>query len=146
MSAPLYCCVRLCLAILYICLPALDVASSSFDFEKHKLFGVYGGVIYNIGDATNTQLDRRKLPCLPSNFRRSATSGDGASEGSLMAQPSDCHGGVASFEAWESTGTARFAIPSFEAGFLAVELTYGCMGSLFRHKELQGDWIKKPRS
>ena len=41
----LYCCVRLCLAILYICLPALDVASSSFDFEKHKLFGVYGGVI-----------------------------------------------------------------------------------------------------
>ena len=56
-----------------------------------------------------------------------------------MAQPSDCHGGVASFEAWEGTGTARFAIPSFEAGFLAVELTYGCMGSLFRHKELQGD-------
>ena len=42
----LYCCVRLCLAILYICLPALDVASSSFDFEKHKLFGVYGGVIF----------------------------------------------------------------------------------------------------
>ena len=41
----LYCCVRLCLAILYICLPALDVAGSSFDFEKHKLFGVYGGVI-----------------------------------------------------------------------------------------------------
>ena len=41
----LYCCVRLCLAILYIYLPALDVASSSFDFEKHKLFGVYGGVI-----------------------------------------------------------------------------------------------------
>ena len=58
----LYCCVCLCLAILYItfvsqlwaavaaclailCLPALDVASSSFDFEKHKLFGVYGGVI-----------------------------------------------------------------------------------------------------
>ena len=57
----LYCCVRLCLAILYVrlpalgccgrlclailCLPALDVASSSFDFEKHKLFGVYGGVI-----------------------------------------------------------------------------------------------------
>ena len=41
----LYCCVRLCLAILYICLPALDVASSSFDFEKHKLFGVYGGII-----------------------------------------------------------------------------------------------------
>ena len=37
------CCGRLCLAIL--CLPALDVASSSFDFEKHKLFGVYGGVI-----------------------------------------------------------------------------------------------------
>ena len=37
--------VRLCLAILYIYLPALDVASSSFDFEKHKLFGVYGGVI-----------------------------------------------------------------------------------------------------
>ena len=52
----LYCCVRLCLAILYICLPALgccgrlclailclpalDVASSSFD-----LLGVYGGVI-----------------------------------------------------------------------------------------------------
>ena len=42
----LYCCVRLCLAILYIYLPALDVASSSFDFEKHKLFGVYGGVIF----------------------------------------------------------------------------------------------------
>ena len=57
----LYCCVRLCLAILYICLPAvgccgrlrlailclpaLDVASSSFDIEKHKLFGVYGGVV-----------------------------------------------------------------------------------------------------
>ena len=57
----LYCCVRPCLAILYtclpalgccgrlclaiLCLPALDVASSSFDFEKHKLFGVYGGVI-----------------------------------------------------------------------------------------------------
>ena len=41
----LYCCVRLCLAILYICLPALDVASSSFDFEKHKLLVVYGGVI-----------------------------------------------------------------------------------------------------
>ena len=57
----LYCCVRLCLAILYICLPALgcsgrlclailclpalDVASSIFDFEKHKLLGVYGGVI-----------------------------------------------------------------------------------------------------
>ena len=40
----LYCCVRLCLAIL--CFPALDVASSSFDFEKHKLFGVYGSVIY----------------------------------------------------------------------------------------------------
>ena len=38
------CCGRLCLAIL--CLPALDVASSSFDFEKHKLFGVYGGVIF----------------------------------------------------------------------------------------------------
>ena len=37
------CCGRLCLAIL--CLPALDVASSSFDFGKHKLFGVYGGVI-----------------------------------------------------------------------------------------------------
>ena len=58
----LYCCVRLCLAILYICLPALgccgrlclailclpalDVASSSFDFEKHKLFAVYVGVIF----------------------------------------------------------------------------------------------------
>ena len=40
----LYCCVRLCLAILYICLPTLAVAGSSFDFEKHKLFGV-GGVI-----------------------------------------------------------------------------------------------------
>ena len=40
------CCGRLCLAIL--CLPALDVAGSScrvFRFEKHKLFGVYGGVI-----------------------------------------------------------------------------------------------------
>ena len=45
----LYCCVRLCLAILYICLPALDVAGSSFDFEKHKLFGVYGGVICPAG-------------------------------------------------------------------------------------------------
>ena len=59
----LYYCVRLCLAILYICLPALgccghlclailclpalDAASSSFDFEKYKLFGVYGGVIPN---------------------------------------------------------------------------------------------------
>ena len=42
----LYCCVRLCLAILYICLPALDVAGSSFDFQKHKLFGVYGGVMF----------------------------------------------------------------------------------------------------
>ena len=40
-------CGRLCLAIL--CLPALDIASSSAecsDFEKHKLFGVYGGVIF----------------------------------------------------------------------------------------------------
>ena len=61
----LYCCVRLCLAILYtclpalgccgrlclaiLCLPALDVASSSFDVEKHKLFGVYGGVISSFG-------------------------------------------------------------------------------------------------
>ena len=35
----LYCCVRPCRAIL--CLPALDVASSSFD----RLFEVYGGVI-----------------------------------------------------------------------------------------------------
>ena len=44
------CCGRLCLAIL--CLPALDVAGSScrvFRFEKHKLFGVYGGVIFLFG-------------------------------------------------------------------------------------------------
>ena len=33
-------CGRLCLAIL--CLPALDVASSNYGFEKPKLFGVYG--------------------------------------------------------------------------------------------------------
>ena len=56
----LYCCVRLCLAILYICLPALGccgclclailclpaldvVAISSFDIEKHKLFGAPRG-------------------------------------------------------------------------------------------------------
>ena len=57
----LYCCVRLCLAILYVRLPALGCCgrlclgilclpalSSSFDFEKHKLFGVYGGVISQV--------------------------------------------------------------------------------------------------
>ena len=60
----LYCCVRLCLAILYIYLPALDVASSSFDFEKHKLFGVYGGVIKMIIARLLLLLGRQCQPSL----------------------------------------------------------------------------------
>ena len=65
----LYCCVPLCLAILYTCLPALDVASSSFDFEKHKLFGVYGGVICILNRCVT-------LPTLPLQLTASRLTGE----------------------------------------------------------------------
>ena len=62
------CCGRLCLAIL--CLPALDVASSSFDFEKHKLFGVYGGVIHNMLKTFNTLVRKSSGPLLRAPITR----------------------------------------------------------------------------
>ena len=55
------CCGRLCLAIL--CLPALDVAGSScrvFRFEKHKLFGVYGGVMSTLNNCKPPQVHQSK--------------------------------------------------------------------------------------